>query len=140
MVTGGGLLTDRKGSLHNNGFAYATPNPKITRLWTNPAPTAAFGEQTINLDLTSYDLINIVSTINTGDNYYTNHIFVKIPGKYQVLIDFSGSQKMHRNLMVSDSGIYFTGNYKYASYVADTSLATVDNTMNRPIYIYGIKL
>ena len=139
MVTGGGLSGEQKGSLHNNGFA-CPARQKIKLLWTNPAPTAAFGAQTIKLDLTSYDLINIVSTINTGDNYYTNHIFVKIPGKYQVLIDFYGSQKMHRNIIVSDSGIYFTGNYKYASYVADTVLATEDNAMNRPIYIYGIKL
>lgn len=111
----------------------------IKLLWTNPAPTAAFGKQTLSLDLTKYDLINVLTTTNTSPNYLQNHIFVKLPATYQVLADFLGSQKMHRNLKVSDSGIEFTVNTKYSAYQSET-VGTTDNALNRPIYIYGIKL
>ena len=136
---GGGLPSEQKGSLHNNGFAYATPNPKMQLLWTNPAPAAAFGAQTLKLDLTKYDLINILTTTNDLSNYYQSHILVKMPDKYQTVVDFKGSQKMHRNIKISDTGIEFTVNTKYTAYQAET-VGTVDNTLNRPIYIYGIKL
>lgn len=113
---------------------------KVKLLWTNPAPTESFEPQTLSLDLTGYDLINILTTVNSSSNYYTNHVVMKIPGKVQVLVDFFGSQKMHRNIIVSNSGIEFDSNVKYANYQADTAGGTTDNSKNRPIYIYGIKL
>lgn len=113
---------------------------KLKLLWTNPAPTESFEEQTLSLDLTGYDLINILTTVNSLSNYYTNHVVMKIPDKYQVLVEFFGSQKMHRNIIVSNSGIEFQVNLKYATYHADTAGGTIDNSKNRPIYIYGIKL
>lgn len=109
-------------------------------LWTNPAPTESFEPQTLSLDLTGYDLINILTTVNSLSNYYTNHVVMKIPDKYQSLVEFFGSQKMHRNILVSNSGIEFQVNLKYATYQADTAGGTIDNSKNRPIYIYGIKL
>lgn len=109
-------------------------------LWTNPAPTESFEPQTLSLDLTGYDLINIITTANSESNYYTNHVVMKIPDKYQSLPEFFGSQKMHRHIIVSNSGIEFTVNIKYDVYQANTAGGTIDNSKNRPIYIYGIKL
>ena len=112
---------------------------KLKLLWTNPAPTATFGAQTLSLDLTKYDLINVLTTTNINSNYLQNHIFVKLPDTYQTVVDFLGSQKTHRNLKVSNSGIEFTVNTKYSAYQSET-MGTTDNALNRPIYIYGIKL
>lgn len=89
---------------------------------------------------TGYDLINILTTVNSLSNYYTNHVVMKIPDKYQILVEFFGSQKKHRNVIVSNSGIEFQENLKYATYQANTAGGTIDNSKNRPIYIYGIKL
>lgn len=135
---GGGLSSEQKGSLHNNGFAYATPNPKIKRLWTNPAPLEDFDKQTVALDLSEYDLI-LISFMNGDNANYVVNAFFFVGSTTQTANGFSGSQKNHRNITVSSNGVAFLESYKYATYGASVS-GTIDYSVMRPLYIYGIKL
>ena len=111
---------------------------KLKLLWTNPALSENFGKQTVALDLSKYDLVLISFMNDTSANHVNNGIFF-IGDTVQTANGFSGSQKNHRNIIVSSNGVEFQGSYKYATYGASVS-ATIDYSIMRPLYIYGIKL
>ncbi len=111
---------------------------KLKLLWTNPAPLENFGKQTVALDLSKYDLVLISFMNGNSANYVNNGIFF-IGDTVQTANGFSGSQKNHRNIIVSSNGVEFQESYKYATYGASVS-ATIDYSIMRPLYIYGIKL
>lgn len=60
-----GALTDRKGSSHNNGFAYPARQKKIKLLWANPVPNTDFAPQKISINLDGYTAIAITSSLGT---------------------------------------------------------------------------
>lgn len=120
-----------------NGFAVPAYG-KVKLLWTNPAPLENFGKQTVALDLSKYDLVLISFMNGNSANYVNNGIFF-IGDTVQTTIGFSGSQKNHRNIIVSSNGVEFQESYKYETYGASVS-ATIDYSVMRPLYIYGIKL
>lgn len=111
---------------------------KLKLLWTNPAPLENFGKQTVALDLSKYDLVLISFMNGKRANYVNNGIFF-IGDTVQTSNGFSGSQKNHRNIAISSNGVEFQESYKYATYGASVS-ATIDYSIMRPLYIYGIKL
>ena len=112
---------------------------KVKLLWTNPAPLENFGKQTVALDLSKYDLVLISFMNGTSANYVNNGIFF-IGDTVQVANGFFGSQKNHRNIIVSSNGVEFQESYKYATYGGDSASGTIDYSFMRPLYIYGIKL
>ena len=103
-----------------------------TLLWTNPNPTAAFGAQTISLDLSSYEsvLIETLSCfggdLNDGRPNAINFVSV---GHSSGLAD-SGSNDM-RSISVTTSSITF-GNARYGQWD--------DNGCVIPYKIYGSKM
>lgn len=111
---------------------------KLKLLWTNPAPLENFGKQTVALDLSKYDLVLISFMNGNSANYVNNGIFF-IGDTIQTVNGFSGSQKNHRNIIVSSNGVEFQESYKYETYGVSVS-ATIDYSIMRPLYIYGIKL
>ena len=111
---------------------------KLKLLWTNPAPLENFGKQTVALDLSKYDLVLIYFMNGGSANFVNNGIFF-IGDTVQVVNGFSGSQKNHRNIIVSSNGVEFQESYKYVSYGQDAP-NTIDYSVMRPLYIYGIKL
>lgn len=111
---------------------------KLKLLWTNPAPLENFGKQTVALDLSKYDLVLISFMNGTSANFVNNGIFF-IGDTIQVVNGFTNSQKRHRNLLVSSTGVRFEESYKYVSYGQDAP-NTIDYSAMRPLYIYGIKL
>lgn len=121
-----------------NSFAVPTYG-KAKLLWTNPAPLENFGKQTVALDLSKYDDLVLISFMNGNSaNYVVNEIFF-VGSTTQTVNGFSGSQKNHRNITVSSNGVEFQESYKYATYGASVS-GTIDYSVMRPLYIYGIKL
>lgn len=121
-----------------NGFAVPAYG-KVKLLWTNPAPLENFGKQTVALDLSKYDLVLISFMNGTSANYVNNGNFF-IGDTVQVANGFFGSQKNHRNIIVSSNGVEFQESYKYATYGGDSASGTIDYSFMRPLYIYGIKL
>ena len=72
----------------------------------------------------------------TSANFVVNGIFF-IGDTTQTANGFSGSQKNHRNLIVSSNGVEFLESYKYTGYGSSVS-ATIDYSIMRPLHIYGI--
>lgn len=120
-----------------NSFAVPTYG-KAKLLWTNPAPLENFDKQTVALDLSKYDLVLISFMNGNSANYVVNGIFF-VGSTIQTANGFLGSQKNHRNITVSSNGVEFQESYKYITYGASVS-ATIDYSVMRPLYIYGIKL
>ena len=111
---------------------------KLKLLWTNPSPLDNFNKQTVELDLSKYNLI-LISFMNGDSANYVVNAFFFVGSTTQTANGFSGSQKNHRNITVSSNGVAFLESYKYATYGASVS-GTIDYSVMRPLYIYGIKL
>lgn len=116
-----------------------TPSEYRKLLWTNPSPTADFAAQTISLDLSDYDEIEIEARHTPSLNAYCK---VKVGDDgYMYAPELSGTgtgyvQNVARKFTVSSSGIVFGGGYyTYGS----NSSATASNSKLVPIRIYGIK-
>lgn len=110
-------------------------------LWTNASPTSAFEGQTISLDLSGYDAVEIEFRKNTSVNllYYEK---CKIGWNADVQsmwnIDISSNATVvYRSFTVSESGITFA-NSVYKSSPFGTTVGNNNNYMI-PYKIYGIK-
>lgn len=119
--------------------AQGTPSEYRKLLWSNPSPTADFAAQTISLDLSGYDEIEIEASHAPSLNTYCK---VKVGNDaYMYASELSGSgtgyvQNVARKCTVGSSEIVFgSGYYNYGS----NSSATVANSKLIPVYIYGIK-
>lgn len=123
----------------------------ITKLWENASPTSAFAAQTISLDLSGYDFVDIVYYGRTGPNdalsangYYTARCPVGEFGSLQVATLIGGTASYHwiscRAFEVTTSGIEFGyGRYIYFSYTTAGDNGGYSETTNIPYRIYGIK-
>ena len=113
-----------------------------TLLWTNASPTSSFSAQTISLDLSRYDAVEIVCRYSTTDNSRTRYIcdigssssmywfyYTATDGKYMGV--------RSRNLVsASTTGVTFnTCNGK----AVNTNTSTANDGYIIPIEIYGIK-
>ena len=109
---------------------------KMTLLWSNPNPTAAFAQQTISIDLTSYDAV--VIECNTSGNTATGRVaqlgFVGTTARLVTAI-----YQIHRRLAeINTNNIVFGNNYYLPSYA--TANETANNSYLIPSRIYGVKL
>ena len=109
--------------------------PHYTLLWTNPNPTSAFAAQTISLDLSKYDAIEVVADGWAGNKCYGSQVIYK-----NQLFAMSGGRKYFfcwRECSFNDTGITFSlARYINAYNVWKVSESTTDCI---PIKIYGIK-
>ena len=114
----------------------------MTLLWTNPSPSAAFDAQTIQLDLSDYDFVQIFYRFRTtSDGSYTAHLVQKNGNTATNSFasnDSSaaaGTYCWSRNATATDEGIVFSGCYH--GYTGRA--VTVSNNNIIPTKIYGIK-
>ena len=109
-------------------------------LWTNPDPTATFAAQTINLDLSEYDSVRVLSRTNTTSNH--RRYFDCPVGNSQQIFSFgsagagAATHLSNRSYTTSISGISFENSY-YKN-LTNTTVET-DNFSCIPVEIYGIK-
>ena len=108
-------------------------NLKGKILWTNPNPTIAFEQQTINLSSNDYDFYEIIitPTTNTVNNYV--EVVKGLKGKGTYLKYFTSDGIVYR---------------RKVDYVDDTKLTidnptayngTIDNINIIPLYVIGYK-
>ena len=111
-----------------------TPSEYKKLLWQNSNPTAAFAAQTISLDLSDYDEIEIIAKKTASEPYYFS---TRIPmGVTSNTHYIENGVIFDRNVVVSLASIEF----KVAYYLLPTSTAiTTDNNRCMPYQIYGIK-
>ena len=104
-------------------------------LWENASPTSAFAAQTVNLDLSAFQMVAVA----IADHLY----FVPIGGttRFSYIYNANGEQSIFtyvRQVVVSETGVTF-GNC-YGSSIASGNLKTeTSNGSSRPSKIYGIK-
>ena len=110
-----------------------TPSEYQKLLWTNPSPTSAFAAQTISLDLSNYDAVDVEfrhwtdkDCRVTTRNYLNEGEGVGIGTS----TDAASSGNFRRGFKMYTDGVQFWGG------VSNTS---VDNNSTIPVRIWGIK-
>ena len=113
-----------------------------TLLWTNASPTSKFAAQTISLDLSGYDAVEIVSRFTTSNIGQTvekcevgSRVFVE--KFYNATSTSAHATIMHRQIDVSSDGVTFADAKRK---VTDENTSTTDNSLLIPYKIYGIKV
>ena len=113
-----------------------------TLLWTNASPTSVFAAQTISLDLSGYDTVEIVSqfiTSNVGQTVekceFGSRVFVE--KFYNATSTSAHATIMHRQIDVNPGGVAFAD---AKSKVVDENTSTTNNSLLIPYKIYGIKV
>lgn len=111
-----------------------TPSEYKKLLWTNPSPSSAFAGQTITLDLSDYDEIEI----EYQDNQYVgiNKSVSTTVGASSYIFTTAGGSGA-RQVTVNANSIEFGAGIYYSSYGGGGS--TTNNGVCIPSYIYGIK-
>ena len=114
-----------------------------TLLWTNASPTSAFAAQTISLDLSGYNAVEIVCRYSTTDDTHIRYI-----------CDVGNSASMYWFYRTATNG-YYMGVRSRTNVSASTTGATFNTCMGKPvnsststandgyiipIEIYGIKV
>ena len=113
-----------------------------TLLWTNASPTSDFAAQTISLDLSGYDAVEIVSRFTTSNIGQTvekcevgSRVFVE--KFYNATSTSNHATIMHRQIDVSSDGVTFAD---AKTKVVDENTSTINNSVLIPYKIYGIKV
>lgn len=115
--------------------AQGTPSEYRKLLWSNPSPTSEFSAQTISLDLSNYDDVDIVIY---GGQVYRYHIADSLSSTAFTRAQLSGANyvELHgRRITISSTGIVFTDGY--APY--GSTQGSVNNHAAKPYLIYGIR-
>ena len=106
-------------------------------LWENASPTSDFAKQTVSLDLSEYDMVEISFNLQTGVLAISHQLQCKVDGG-RVTATTPGTQRYHRrSTNVSKTGINFgdCSAYTYSSTVETTTT----NGALIPVFVYGIK-
>ena len=114
-----------------------------TLLWTNPSPTSNFVGQTIPLDLSNFDEVEVEFYLIGVDNFISPS-FLKVNRNYsqwvalfhQLNISDVNCNISVRRVQMLNSGVEFSDNH-YKNYISGG--LTVDNSVSIPYKIYGIK-
>lgn len=115
-------------------------NLKPILLWTNVYSTSLFEPQTISLDLSDYDEVEILYRGHAGDTRYE---FVKVDkglsGSLHTITDASASAQYigSRKATFNNDGITFDN--AYLAVAGGSTSAGVYNNNLIPTKIYGIK-
>lgn len=108
---------------------------QLELIWTNSAPTSAFTQQTVALDLTPYDAV--VIECNTSSNTATGRTmqFGLIGSSVRLMAEI---YQIHRRLAtIASDGITFGNNYYLPTYANGSE--TEANTYLIPTRIYGLR-
>lgn len=102
----------------------------IKKLWENSAPTSAFAAQTVSLDLSDYDAIEIRFKNKNNSTVYLSTGLIPIGEDFTMFYITSDPASQRRAGSVSTTGVTFaTG---YAAATASTACAI-------PLTIYGYR-
>ena len=112
----------------------AVPSEYKKLLWTNPNPTSAFNAQTIPLDFSNYDAIEIIIRADTANTYTLAPIVTEV-GKGGIAFNSTAYNSV-RQFTTTTSGITFTAATYYSSY-GNWSASSTNALI--PVKIYGIK-
>ena len=122
------------------------PIPSMELLWTNASPNSAFGEQTLNLDLSGYAFVYIEFLAHCSSGAWrwyritqTVPVNTDSDWKYYQAAGYSetGSAMAFRAYSLSNNQIRFGKSYYAASYNAST--LSESSNLYVPVAIYGIK-
>ena len=110
-------------------------------LWQNASPESTFANQTVDMNLSEYDFVDIFYIENRGGTY-EHHERIRV-GKNGALDAESGikattASTFHvvRNVTTTTNGVQFgPGGYKYTG----SSAYTENNNYSVPTAVYGIK-
>ena len=105
-------------------------------LWTNPNPSSNFTAQTVSLDLTEYDAVEIQCKNLASSDYMIGTLFRIKKGDKGLLLSNAATNRERDVHSVSNTGIEFSGGIIYNTYGGAQS---TDNSRVIPIRIYGIK-
>ena len=113
--------------------------PHYTLLWTNPNPTSSFSAQTISLDLSKYDAVEIsFRRWSTETILYTQRVLEKNAGVG--MSTAADNFLSYRCCLFTDSGVTFDPPYYYPDYAGGSwTLTQRDTRAYVPYKIYGIK-
>ena len=110
-----------------------------TLLWTNPNPTSNFSSQSIPLDLSGYDAVDVVAVVSrTSGKMETCRIYFGAPVDQGLYFLGDDATKHARDLSINTSGITFQNGYY--QYMESGSAKTSDSGQAIPYKIYGVKL
>ena len=117
-----------------NILSYLLKVERRTLLWTNPSPTSPFAAQTISLDLSNYDAVDVEFRHWTNKdcrvttrNYLNEGEGVGIGTS----TDATSYGNYRRGFKMHENGVQFWGG---------TSNASADNNSTIPVRIWGVKL
>lgn len=113
----------------------AEPSEYRKLLWTNPSPTSAFSAQTVTLDLSSYDDVEI-EMAGVGTYASTTTQTFKLEVNIGGLLSISANNIWWRYVTPRTTGVEFGAGYRTTTYGSN---ATLDNDQMVPRKIYGIK-
>ena len=115
-------------------------------LWRNASTTSSFGNQTLTIDLTNYDLVLVEFLTNCSTGAWQSYrITMTVPVNHEtdwknykaVGFGSNGSDIAFRAFHMGSDKIKFGDSYHASTYA--TSSLTVDNNLYIPLRIYGIK-
>lgn len=139
------LLTTQVNSLYATVDGLVSNQPTRDLLWTNSDPASSFAAQTIPLDLSNYDIVEIsfnTSTSSTGQDSAVN-VFGSPDGRtvqtqwWGRLTTAAYPQIEQRLATITTSGVEFSACIAKAA--NSNSAASNSNGNLVPMYIYGIK-
>lgn len=113
----------------NNASHYLSKVERKTLLWTNSSPTSNFAAQTVEIDLSNYDAVDIETYLTANGMTSIRRTAVGYQGEAGGL--GSGGDRYTRNANVTTSGIAFTVGKQNGT---DNAGAAI------PYKIYGIKI
>ena len=112
-----------------------TPSEYRKLLWTNPSPSSNFSAQTVSLDLSDYDEIELFYA-GTTDYANTAIDYIKVAIGKGGLLNMSANEIWWRYVTASSTGVTFDTGYRTPTYGANS---TADNKFIIPLKFYGIK-
>lgn len=113
---------------------------KIAKLWTNPAPASTFAAQTVALDLSGYDAIEVVFKASTSSDTSVKWLANKDGMAYNAFnfsnITTSSVMTMERrSITATDAGVAFSAN---THKTLNATTGSTSNTYLIPYEIYGV--
>lgn len=108
-------------------------------LWTNANPTSTFSGQTVPLDLSDYNAVDVVAVASlTSGKMGTCRIYFDAPVAQGLYLLGDDATKHARDLTLYSDRITFQNGYY--QYMASGSSKTTDSGQAIPYKIYGVKL
>ena len=104
-----------------NGVLPPTPSEYRKLLWTNPSPTSSFAAQTVTLDLSSYDDVEI-EMAGAGTYASTTTQTFKLEVNVGGLLSISANNIWWRYVTPRTTGVEFGAGYRTTTYGSGSTL------------------